>query len=56
MDKGGGGDYVHKREGEGGSTYVIIFLYYLKCQNVDKGRGGGGSDNGDKDFCMFRPF
>ena len=21
-----------------------------KCQNVDKGRGGGGADNGDKDI------
>ena len=24
----------------------------IKCQNVAKGRGGG-SDNVDKDFCMF---
>ena len=25
----------------------------LKYWNVDKGRGEGGSDNVDKDFCMF---
>ena len=31
-----------------------FFLYniIIKCRNVDKGRGGG-SDNVDKDFCMF---
>ena len=25
----------------------------IKCQNVDKARGGGGSDNVDKNFCIF---
>ena len=28
----------------------------IKCQNVDKGREGGESDNVDKVFVCFRPF
>ena len=46
---------MDKREGGEGLPMWIKILFYniiITCQSVDKGRGGG-SDNVDKDFCMF---
>ena len=49
---------MDKLKGWGGLPMRIInFFSYniiIKCQNVDKGRvGGGTSDNAHKDFSMF---
>ena len=33
----------------------FFYNIFIKCRNVDKGRGGG-STNVDKDFCMFKAF
>ena len=41
------------REGLNKRLFItIMWMIIIKCSNVDKGRGGRGSDNVDKDFCM----
>ena len=46
--------WISKR-GDGDPVMWMIIFYnsIIKCQILDKGRGGGRSDNVDKDFCMF---